>query len=101
MRLVAGAWRHAQVACGVLSRGKAKEAAMLDVFRHATARAKWGDLIAEFGVLWITFGWLDGFKDRGQAADIFWFVGITIVGLAAMRLGVWMKCSKINANEQA
>jgi len=63
------------------------------------AMHRWGELVAEFGVLWLTFGWLEEIRarkapsgvDAGHGWDgafVAWFVLTGVIGVGAMWMGV-------------
>jgi hypothetical protein len=58
--------------------------------RRPGAMRKWGELWAEFGVLWLTFGWLEELRlARELSWKVFaWYLVTGLIGLAAMRKGV-------------
>jgi len=54
------------------------------------AMHKWGELVAEFGVLWLTFGLLEELRAK-KSLDwpaFWWFLLTTAIGLGTMRWGV-------------
>jgi hypothetical protein len=54
------------------------------------AMQKWGELLAEFGVLWLTFGWLDELRARRDLNwnVVAWYVATGVIGLGTMRKGI-------------
>jgi len=58
--------------------------------RDPRAMRKWGELWAEFGVLWLTFGSLEEIRSH-RPLDwkvLLWISTAIVIGLGAMRKGV-------------